>query len=67
MSSHVVLTIRCSLDTPKSVCLPAPPTLMLRTTSPTDSSTSAAQIVVEYDGVGNSNGRNGDFNRKFAF
>ena len=47
-SSHVVLTFRCSSDTPKLMCPPSPLTSMLRTSSSTDSSTSAAQIVVEY-------------------
>ena len=38
---------------------------MLRTSSSTNSSTSAAQIVVEYDGIDDGDGRNGDFDRKF--
>ena len=42
------------------------PTLMLRTSTSTDSSTSATQIVVEYDGVDDSGGRSGDSDRKFA-
>ena len=50
-SSHVVLTFRYSSDVNKSMCPPAPPTSMLRTSSSTDSLTNAAPIVVEYDGV----------------
>ena len=38
---------------------------MLKTSLPTDLSTSAAQIVVEYDGVDDGGDRSGDFNRKF--
>ena len=38
---------------------------MLRTSTSTDSSTSATQIVVEYDGVDDGGGRSGDFDRKF--
>ena len=64
-SSHVVLTFRCSSDAPKLMCPPAPLTSMLRSSSSTDSSTNAAQIVVEYDGVHDGGDRNGDFNRKF--
>ena len=43
MSSHVVLTFRCSSGSHF--------TSMLRTSLSTDSSTRAAQIVVEFDGV----------------
>ena len=39
---------------------------MLRTSSSTDSSTSATQIVVEYDGVDDGSGRSGDSDRKFV-
>ena len=50
ISSHVVLTFRYLLDGPKLICLPTPPILMLKMSSSTGSSTSAAQIVLEYDG-----------------
>ena len=39
---------------------------MLRTSTLTDSLTSATQIVVEYDGVDDSGSQSGDFDRKFA-
>ena len=41
-------------------------TSRLRTSSSTDSSTRAAQIVVKYDGVGDGGGHSGDSDRKFA-
>ena len=47
------------------MCPPAPLTSMLKTSSSTDLSTSAAQIVFEYDGVDKGGDRNSDFNRKF--
>ena len=64
-SNHVVLTFRCFSDAPKLMCPPAPLTLMLKTSSLTDSSTNAAQIMLEYDGIDDGGDRNGDFNRKF--
>ena len=56
MSSHVVLTFRCSSDFYRRFIqgfskIAAPLTSMLRTSSSTDSSTSTAQIVVEFVGV----------------
>ena len=42
---------KCSLDAPKLMCPPTPLTSMLRTSLSTDSLASAAQIVVEFDGV----------------
>ena len=48
-----------------STSLLAPLTSMLRTSSSTDSSISATQIVVDYDGVDGGGGRSGDFDRKF--
>ena len=39
---------------------------MLRTSTSTDLSTSATQIVVEYDEVDDGVGRSGDPDRKFA-
>ena len=38
---------------------------MLKTSSSTNSSTSVTLIVVEYDGVDDSDSRSGDFNKKF--
>ena len=56
-----------SSNAPKSICFPVPRTLMLKTSSSTDSSTSATQIVVEYNKVEDGGGCNSDFDRKFAF
>ena len=41
--------------------------LMLKTSTSTDSLTSATKIVFEYNKVYNGGGCNSDFNRKFAF
>ena len=45
------------------MCPPLPLTSMLRTSSLTDSSAGATQIVVEYDGVDDGGGCSGDSNR----
>ena len=62
MSSHVALTFRCSSDFYRRSIqgfnkIAAPLTSMLRTSSSTDSSTSATQIAVEYDGVDGGGGQ----------
>ena len=56
VSSHVVLTFRCSPNFYRGSIqgfskIAAPLTLMLRTSSSTDSSTSVTQIAVEYNGI----------------
>ena len=43
-----------------------PPTSRLKMSSSTDSSASAAQIVVKYDGVDDGGGHSSDSNQKFA-
>ena len=48
---------RNSSDAPKSMCLLAPLTSMLKTSSSTDSSTSATQIAVKYDEVDGGGGK----------
>ena len=45
------------LDVPKSMCLFAPLTSMLKTSSSTDSSISTTQITVEYDEVDSGGGK----------
>ena len=55
---------KISSDAPKMMCPPAPCISRLRTSTSLDSSTSAIQVVVEYDGV-EDGGRSGDFDRKF--
>ena len=44
-----MLIFKCLSDAPKSICFPAPLTSMLKTSSSTDSSTSVAQMVVDYN------------------
>ena len=62
MSSHVVLTFRSSPDFYRGFIqdfskIAAPLTSMLRTSSSTNSSTSATQIAVEYDEVDGGGGK----------
>ena len=62
MSSHVALTFRCSSDFYRRSIqgfskIAAPLTSMLRTSSSTDSSTSATQIAVKCDGVDGGGGK----------
>ena len=40
---------------------------MLRTSLLTDSSTSATQIIIDYDGIDSDSGCNGGFDRKSTF
>ena len=54
VSSHVVLTFRCSSDFYQRSISPLPS--MLGTSSSTDSSTSATPMVFEYDGDGGGGG-----------
>ena len=54
-------------NTPKLMCLLALLISRLRTSTSTDSSVSAAQIVVEYNGVDGNGGCSGNINRKVCF
>ena len=54
-----------SSDAPKLICSPMSLTLMLKTSSATDSSNSMTQIVVKYDRVDNNSGHNDDFDMIF--
>ena len=70
ISSQIVLTFRCSPDFYRGFIqsfskIATPLTLILRTSSSTNSSTSMTQIVVEYDGVADGGGRSDDFDVTF--
>ena len=63
MSSHVVLTFRCSSDVSKLMCPPAPPTSMLKTSGSTKSTTRPEKGGV---GVGGDGGDNGGHDNKYT-
>ena len=56
---------KCSSDMPKLICLPVPLTVMLKTSLSLDSSTSTAQIVIEYNKVSAGGSCRGDFDKRF--
>ena len=70
MSGQVVLTFRYSPNFYQGFIqgfskIAAPLTLMLRTSSSTDSSTSMTQIVVEFDKIDDGGSRSSDFDVTF--
>ena len=57
---------KCSSDTPKFIGLLVSRTLILKTSSLTDSSSNANHIMVEYDGVDDGGSYSNNFNREFT-
>lgn len=64
-SSYIMLTFRYLLDIPKLICFSMPSTLIFKTSSSTNSSTSATQIVIKYDKLNDDGSYDSDFNKKF--
>ena len=61
----VVVVVVIPIDAPKLICSLTPLILIFRTSSLTNSSTSATQISIGYDKVDDGGSCSGDFNKKF--